>query len=90
MWKCDVRDEATGRGKVFSIQYSVFSIQYSVFSVQNGSSWLGCGESAADRGFGDGTESLGGIVLVPVQLDPAQAVGVRLEGEGMEERICAE
>ena len=51
---------------------------------------FGGGEGTPDGGFGDGAEGLGGIVLVPVQLDSAQAVGGRLEGEGMEGRICAE
>jgi hypothetical protein len=51
---------------------------------------FGCGEGTANGGFSDDAEGLGGIVLVTPQLDPAQAVGGRLEGEGMEGRICAE
>src|SRR6266850_1747219 len=52
--------------------------------------WLDPADCGFDCGFGDCAKGLGGVVSVPVQVDPADAVGGAFKGEGRDGGICSE
>ena len=49
-----------------------------------------CGDGGFDRGVGDDAEGLGAVMLVTAQLDTADTIGGRLEGEGMDGCVRAD